>query len=306
LRGEYGSKNFVAAYEAAVRGERPPKPGAARHGTLGWLFARYKEAGFGGCKPSTAKQRENILKSVLATAGDSPLASVTKGSIARGRDKRAAVTPAAANNFIKTMRALFTWAVDAELADSDPTEGIAWAVNKSEGHEPWTDDEIAAFEARWPTGTRERLALAIFLNTGLRRGDAAILGRQHVKDGVITLRTEKTGEVVVIPILQDLQRAIDATPQTGMSFIARPDGRPMVKEGFGNWFGEACRAAGVKKSAHGLRKSAATHAAERGATVAQLEAIFGWRGGRMASHYTKSANRVRLAREAIEKLARAK
>jgi hypothetical protein len=30
--------------------------------------------------------------------------------------------------------------------------------------------------------------------------------------------------------------------------------------------------------------------------VSQLEAIFGWTGGRMASHYTKAADRRRLAR----------
>jgi hypothetical protein len=32
----------------------------------------------------------------------------------------------------------------------------------------------------------------------------------------------------------------------------------MSKEGFGNWFGEIARAAGVRKNAHGLRKAAAT------------------------------------------------
>jgi hypothetical protein len=38
------------------------------------------------------------------------------------------------------------------------------------------------------------------------------------------------------------------------------------------------------------------------ATVAELEAIFGWHGGGMASHYTREADRVRLAREAMHKL----
>ena len=37
--------------------------------------------------------------------------------------------------------------------------------------------------------------------------------------------------------------------------------------------------------------------------VAELEAIFGWHGGTMASHYTRDANRVRLAKEAMHKLA---
>src|ERR1700722_1658308 len=67
---------------------------------------------------------------------------------------------------------------------------------------------------------------------------------------------------------------------------------------------EACRAAGLRdRSAHGLRKAAATRAANAGATVAQLEAIFGWNGGRMASLYTRAADRRQLARRAMHKLA---
>jgi hypothetical protein len=73
----------------------------------------------------------------------------------------------------------------------------------------------------------------------------------------------------------------------------------MKKEAFGNWFREACRAAGVTGSAHGLRKAGATRAANKGASERQLEAIFGWRGGKMAAHYTRKADRARLAREAM-------
>lgn len=76
----------------------------------------------------------------------------------------------------------------------------------------------------------------------------------------------------------------------------------MTKESFGNVFREAARAAGVNKSAHGVRKIAATRAANNGATVAELEAIFGWVGGGMASLYTREADRKRLALSAIEKM----
>ena len=55
-------------------------------------------------------------------------------------------------------------------------------------------------------------------------------------------------------------------------------------------------------SAHGLRKAGATRAAERGATERQLMAIFGWTTGKMAMHYTRTADRKRLAREAAELL----
>jgi len=61
--------------------------------------------------------------------------------------------------------------------------------------------------------------------------------------------------------------------------------------------------AGVARSAHGVRKIAVTRAVQNGAMVAQLEAIFGWKGGRMASLYTESADRRRLAIEAMGKLA---
>jgi hypothetical protein len=54
--------------------------------------------------------------------------------------------------------------------------------------------------------------------------------------------------------------------------------------------------------AHGCRKIAATRAAEAGATVAQLNAIFGWKGTAMASLYTEAADRKRLALEAMEKV----
>jgi integrase len=68
-------------------------------------------------------------------------------------------------------------------------------------------------------------------------------------------------------------------------------------------FEEACVAAGIPdKSAHGLRKIGATRAAENGASEAELEAIFGWRGGYMASLYTRAANRKRLAIAAMTKL----
>jgi hypothetical protein len=82
------------------------------------------------------------------------------------------------------------------------------------------------------------------------------------------------------------------------------NGGPLTKEAFGNVFRDACNTAGVTKSAHGVRKIGATRAANNGATVAELEAIFGWNGGRMASLYTRAADRARLAKGAMAKLDR--
>ena len=76
-----------------------------------------------------------------------------------------------------------------------------------------------------------------------------------------------------------------------------------MKESFGNWFRTVCDKAAVPDcSAHGLRKAGARRAAENGATTAELNSIFGWTGPKMASLYTASADRKRLAKSAMGKL----
>lgn len=87
----------------------------------------------------------------------------------------------------------------------------------------------------------------------------------------------------------------------------RKQGEILTKESFGNMFEVACKAAGLPdKSADGLRKLAATRAAEAGLTVSELEAMFGWTGGTMASHYTRKADRKRLSEHAAEKIRNSK
>jgi integrase len=192
------------------------------------------------------------------------------------------------------------------MAKTDPTTGVENPPRKrGDGFLPWTEEHVAAYERRWPVGTRQRVWLDVLLYTGLRRGDAVRFGRPHIRDGVGTIKTEKSGYVVAVtlPILPVLAATLEAGPCGDLTFIAGERGQPLTKESFGNLFRDACRSAGVPGSAHGVRKIAATRAANRGATVAQLEAIFGWQGGTMASLYTRSADRQRLAIEAMHKLA---
>jgi hypothetical protein len=89
-----------------------------------------------------------------------------------------------------------------------------------------------------------------------------------------------------------------AGPCGDLTFIVGAKGGPPTKESFGNAFSEAARKAGVNKSAHGVRKIAAIRAALNGATIPQLNAIFGWTGSAIALHYIQEADRIRLARDA--------
>jgi integrase len=131
-----------------------------------------------------------------------------------------------------------------------------------------------------------------------------MLGRQHIRESVITLRTAKTGQKVELPVLPELARIIESTSTGSLALVATPDGRTMTKEGFGNWFRKACVAAGVPGRAHGLRKACATRFAEHGATNEEMKAWFAWADGRTADIYTRGANRGKLAQQAARKLNR--
>lgn len=306
IRAEYGTEEFRGEYQAAIEGRPQAVRGAPAVGTLAWLLARYRESSAWnpGLSAATRRQRDNIFVHVLEKAGHKPYEKITKTVIEQGRERRAA-TPSQARNFLDAMRGLFRWATKAGHVRTDPTLGVDNPPRrKGDGFVPWTEDHVAAYEKKWPRGTRQRVWLDVLLYTGLRRGDAVRLGRQHVRDGIITIKTEKSQSAVevTLPILPPLADTIAAGPCGDLAFICGAGGKPMTKETFGNEFRSACRDAGVPGSAHGVRKIAATRAANAGATVAQLEAIFGWTGGTMASHYTRRADRRRLATAAMHLL----
>jgi integrase len=303
IKAEYGTPQFEEAYQAALKGDAPKAVGKASKGSLEWLWMLYRQTGvWTDLSLATRKQRENIMRQVLKTGGNQPLSKITSGAVKQGIDRR---KPYAARHFVDTLHGMFKWAVSAQHVNSDPTIGNAVAKPKTKGFPVWTEDELEQYERRWPLGTRERVMFGVYCFTGLRRGDAAKLGRQHIRNGVITIDTEKTETRVTIPVLPELAEIIAAGPTGELSIIASKKGQPIRKESLGTLFKKACKLAGIQgKSAHGIRKAAATRAANNGATVATLEAIFGWEGGQMAALYTRAADRKRLAAEHMDKLSR--
>src|SRR5260370_40600127 len=113
-----------------------------------------------------------------------------------------------------------------KLAAGAPTLNVKVKTKSKRkgGYPPWTDEDMANFEARWPRGTRERGIFDILAHTGLRIGDVATLGRQHLKqrtiviDGqparrtVISIDNEETGMRGELPLVPQLEETLDAGP----------------------------------------------------------------------------------------------
>lgn len=300
LPDEYGSDEFKEAYQAALAAKPLKQPPKSRYSqnTLGWLFDMYEQsAKFASLADGTRRARSNIIKGIVKGSGTALLEDITEKVVRQGRERRAQ-TPEAANNFLKTMKAAFSWGVDSGLIDDDPCINVKKIQTKTDGFHTWTVEEIEKYEAIHELGTMARLALDLMMYTGLRRQDACRIGRQHIKNGELHYKTGKTDEWVFLPVVSSLQKSIDATKAGDLTLLLTGKGKPFsTPASFGNWFRDRCVEAGVPGRAHGLRKAGAVLAAERGATVTQMMVIFGWSSEDMATLYTKQANRKKIGLE---------
>jgi integrase len=300
------SPEFMAAYDAALNGAQPIVIGESRTapGTVDDAMVRYfGSVAFAGMAPSTQAMRRAILERFRVAHGAKRIRMLQTEHVAR---MISGLKPFAQRNLFKTLRGLLAFAVADGLVDSDPTAGVKLArVKDTGGHETWPEKCIELYRAKHPLGTRPRLALELLYGTMQRRGDVVRLGRQHIQHGVLSLRQQKTGVDVDLPVLPELQAAIDAMPKAEhLTFLVTELGKPFTAAGFGNWFRDQCETAGVPKnlSAHGLRKAGATRLAEHGCSDHELMAWGGWKTLSEVQRYTKAANRKRLAIQAAEKL----
>lgn len=303
FRAEPGTPEFLEEYRFAkdVPDSAGPQYAAGSFDAL--IESYYRSAKWARMKASSQAMRRNALERFRAKQGHKPVARLE----ARHIDKwmqQAADTPHAANDLRKMLRMLMKHAILLGWRRDNPCDSVEAIRTEGDGYHCWTEEEIALFEAKWPVGTRERLAMALLLYTGLRRGDMVHVGRQHRKGDKLILRHEKNKSDTTIRILPPLAAALDAmTEEKHLTYLVTRTGKPFSPAGFGNWFRERCNEAGLPHcTAHGLRKAMARRLAESGATVMQGRAVTGHRSDAMFMHYAATANRESMADEALERM----
>jgi integrase len=279
LPGVVGSAEFMEAYAAALAaapvalGKRTrSKPGSISAAIADY----YGSQAFRSLTGGTPAKRRAILEGFRERYGEKQLASLPKEFVVALIDTMA---PHAARNWLNAFRHFIRWCEDRKLVRNDPTWGVRIKLPKSDGYHSWTNDEVTAFEARHPVGSKARLALAIGLGTALRREDAVRIGRQHFRDGVLIVRPKKTenstGVTLVIPVLPELESIIEATPTGHLTLLVTKTGKSYSPNDFSEQFRKWCDAAELPQHCvfHGLRKAALTRLAESGCTVHEIAAV---------------------------------
>jgi integrase len=297
---DFGTPEFEIAYQKALHAEAPAI-GADRTlpGTLNAAIVSYYGClAFRELAPSSQAMRRSYLERFRERYGNSRLATMPPEFIVQMINK---MEPFSARNWFKCVRALMQHAVSIGLCKIDPTQGVKLPKVKSDGIHAWSEAEIAQFESFHAIGTKPRLALALALYTGQRRGDLVRMGRQHIRNGVIEVRQEKTRTILEIPLHPDLINVIEGSNLVDLTFLTTKSRRPFAPNGLSGEFRSWCDAAGLPSqcSIHGLRKAAARRLAEAGCSAHEIAAITGHKTLKEIEHYTRSADQVRLARQAI-------
>lgn len=305
LPGEPGSREFIAAYDAAMKGAparvTPPEP---KDGTLDKLRELYyASAEFKNLAESTRRETRYVIDALCATPnksggkrGDNPVNKIEPRHVYAWRDKLAD-KPGAANKMIRTVKAFLSFGVRRQFIKENPAFGIKDL--KIGRWRSWRDWEMDAFEKRWPLGTLERTGYALALYTVQRRSDLVAIAKPKTGATALHVRQQKTGTDLVLQIHPDLQAALDAVKdRPGETVLTGASGNALNPVYFGHIMAAAIESAGLPDDCvlHGLRKTGARIIAETGGRVRSMT---GHLSAQMEREYERDAEQKQMSEVAV-------
>jgi integrase len=308
LPGVPGSAEFMAAYQVALdgAGQSGSNIGAGRitASTINAMVIGFLTSGaFEALRLTSQQQYRRIFEGLRREHGAKRMKALERRHVVAMLDAKAK-TPVAARDFLRCLRLLVKYAIGIGVRDDDPTAGVTVKIADTGGFKTWSEPEIATFEAKFPVGSKPRLALAMLLYTVQRCADVVRFGQSDVRNGELHFvqQKDRKRKPMTIPVRLELQAILAATPTIGIgTFLVNERGQPFTARSFSKWFKACCRAAGLGHlSAHGLRKAAMRRMAEAGYTAPQIAAWSGHESLREITRYIAAANRAHMARAGLE------
>jgi integrase len=211
--------------------------------------------------------------------------------------------PHAGRHRLTVLRKMIMAAIEEEWIESDPTYKLKYRPETIAGFRAWTEDEMAAFEERWPIGTTPRLVYEMGLWLGARRCDIARLRPQDIKGDLMVWTQQKTNSIVTVPITKWVAEAFAATDMAGPTIVMTEYGLPFSAKSLTGRMRDWSGAAGLKGcTLHGLRKTLGKRVTDAKGTTRQAMAVLGHETMEQAELYSRAADREDLARDALDKV----
>jgi len=275
-------------------------------GTVSWLIIEYrKDARYDDLRASTRTLYGYNLEIISRHMGPMPITEVTR--VDARTLYQSFESKHKGQKVVQVARVLFNMARDMDIIQTNPFDKMRLA-------------HIAPRSAIWNIDTQEAaknkalemgmpsiaLAIQLGLDIGQRSGDLRALSWHQYNGATISLRQQKTGVMLEVPVMRALKKMLDATERKSpVVLICEATGKPYSKDMLSRRVREVCEAAGIGKDIQfrDLRRTAVVRLAEHGCETAEICAITG--------HTLKSATEIlevylprtsKMAQNAIHKL----
>jgi integrase len=214
------------------------------------------------------------------------------------RKKRggAAVSPSTVNRTMWMLCAFGAWCIERRYHLSNPWASVE-SLPETQAPIPTLEGAqlarvLVALPSRW------RPVVEFALETGLRKSELSRLARRDLdaaerRAWVVSSHARgltKSRKTRSVPLSRRALEILDGLPKRSDGLVFGPVGDPRRA------FARAAKAAGLERVwLHLFRHLAASSAAARGFSTADLVAFGGWSGSRMADRYTHTHHRRMLA-----------
>lgn len=278
------------------------RPAPPSIGTFAALIAAYKAApAYQNLAEQTRKLYDHHLAIIADIWGERQVRGVRPAHVLALQEAFAA-TPRKADHLVSMLSTIIGWGVPREFAGTNPCREIK-KISGGDGWLPWQQEDIDYARANLRADLWWAAALALY--TGQRQSDVLAMSWDRVASGEVSVKQEKTGKFLRIPLHRDLRAVLADVPRTSVRILTNSRGLPWAS-GFKAAWQDAMNAAafaGFRERRlvfHGLRKSAVVMLLEAGCTDAEVAAITG-QSRDMIAHYSLMVNQRKLARAAILK-----
>lgn len=208
FQNEFATPEFWAEYAGILKQKDQPRVVVSRN--FGALIDSYRKSPrYKNLKPRTGLDYDKHLDWFREIMGETNPAKMQRKDVIRLRDANAEKAYFA-NYSLRVLRVLMEHCVDLGWRDSNPARGVSEIKTVKKDREPWPRDLLDAYRATCTLGTRERLVMELCVGTGQRIGDVLNMRWSNIEDGAVWVRQSKTSKELWVPILPELQTALDA------------------------------------------------------------------------------------------------
>lgn len=300
LKGLPGSDQYIKSFAVAHEERKRPATGNFRE-----IIAKYRASpAYQRLGAHTTRAYAKHLDTIQAKWGAASLRVIADDRIKRHFiewHESMVKTPRSADMALGVLKRVLGWAKSRALINANHAEDIERLHRADKADDIWTAGDFKAFagcasdELGW--------AVELAAHTGLRQSDLIRLAWNHEEDSAFILRTSKRGRDVTIPITASCRALLGRIERRGPVILTTQRGkRPWTADGLRASFGQACKDAGVKRTFHDLRRTAATNLLRAGLESSQVAMIMGWSEDDVEAMKRKYVSRSAVVKAALAQL----